>query len=190
MKIFIDIETGGFSIEKNGICEIAFVITDDDLNFITEYQTYIKPYKRPDSTEFVSYKPEAMEVNKIPMCIILNGKDVTVVLREIQDLILSTIFQNQNDLLFESQNTFIGHNSISFDIPRIKYLFKRFLPEFNVDLFGQEDTKVIARKKLNLESYSLENLCTHFGIENQNAHSALSDVYATIELYKKLQLIG
>lgn len=40
-----------------------------------------------------------------------------------------------------------------------------------------------------LTSVSLENLCNYFGIDNTGAHSALVDVYRTIEVYRRLMEI-
>ena len=68
-------------------------------------------------------------------------------------------------------------------------MIERFYHYEFVWYYPQEDTKAIARRKLNLDSYSLENLCNYFGVINERAHSALSDVYATIEVYKKLKEI-
>lgn len=34
MKAIIDIETGGFSITKNGVCEIGMLVIDDNLNVV------------------------------------------------------------------------------------------------------------------------------------------------------------
>lgn len=188
MKAFIDIETGGFSIEKNGICEIAMVVTDDDCKSVAEFQRYIKPYLRPYSDELVSYKDDAMAVNGILVSDLEDkGNSVSEVVRGFVDLIKS-----HNDL------TLIGHNSILFDFPRIEHLIHRFYNlasenyqnPIRLSTYPKEDTKIIAQKKIKVNSYSLENLCTHFGIVNEKAHSALSDVYATIELYKKLKSIG
>jgi len=41
---------------------------------------------------------------------------------------------------------------------------------------------------LNLESYSLDALCQHYGIDNKDAHRALGDCFATLELLKKLRI--
>src|SRR3989344_1833010 len=41
-------------------------------------------------------------------------------------------------------------------------------------------------KDPDLEHFSLRELCLRFGIENKEAHTALSDARATYELYKKL----
>jgi len=39
---------------------------------------------------------------------------------------------------------------------------------------------------LSLESYSLDALCKHYGIVNNDCHRALGDCFATLELLKKL----
>ena len=41
-------------------------------------------------------------------------------------------------------------------------------------------------KNPDIDHFSLREMCKHFGIENKNPHSALSDARATFELYKKL----
>ena len=67
MKAFLDIETGGFSITKNGICEIAIIVVDDELNQVARLHQLIKPYKRVvdgvESNELVSYKDDVMKIN-------------------------------------------------------------------------------------------------------------------------------
>jgi ATP-dependent DNA helicase DinG len=37
-----------------------------------------------------------------------------------------------------------------------------------------------------VDRYSLAELCKHFGIVNENAHSALADARADFELFKRL----
>lgn len=180
-KAFLDIETGGFSTSKNGVCEIAMVVTDEDCIPVKEFRHYIKPYLRPDSDEYVSYKDDAMSINGINVDDLWNnGVPVEEVVK---------MFVNELKLIESAGHdiTIIGHNSIAFDVPRIKHLIDRFWPIINLDRIQQEDTKIIAQKRLNLDSCSLANICEFFGIVNEKAHSALSDVYATIEVYKKLK---
>lgn len=174
MKAFIDIETGGFSITKNGVCEIAMIITDNRLNILEEFQTLIKPYHR-ENGEPVTYKAEAMQINGISLNDLHEkGADVKAAAAKVISLIES--FQVK---------TLIGHNSAAFDIPRLDYLIARFHCKTIKKMF-QIDTLQVAKDRYKLESYTLENLCTQFNITNSKAHSALSDAKATLELYKKL----
>lgn len=175
MIAFLDIETGGFSITKNGVCEIALIVVDEQLNPIDTFHTLIKPYQREDSDELVSYKDDAMAVNGLSVERLVNeGKDVKQVVFDIVD------FFCKNKV-----KTIVGHNSNAFDLPRVNYLLKRF-SNASLVIANTQDTMVIAKQKLNLSSYSLENLCAHFSIINEKQHSAKSDVLATIKLYKKL----
>jgi DNA polymerase III epsilon subunit-like protein len=52
------------------------------------------------------------------------------------------------------------------------------------------DTISVAWAKLHrnpdIEHLSLRELCLHFDIKNEHAHTGLSDARATYELYKKL----
>ncbi len=175
MIAFIDIETGGFSKEKNGLCEIALIATDEKLNIIGTFATLIKPYKRHQSDELVSYKDDAMAVNKIT---IEDLEEYGIDIFEAMCHASAFIDRHQID-------TFIGHNSKAFDIPWFSFLFAKFSTN-NLEGKNQEDTMLIAKSKLNLPSYSLPNLLVYFDIENKNPHRAVGDAEATLELYKKL----
>lgn len=82
-------------------------------------------------------------------------------------------------LAFETTGCLLGH-SILFDYSFLKRAAVNERKEF--ERLGM-DTLAISRKYLQeLESRSLPYLCRHFGIGHQ-AHRALSDVEATLELY-------
>jgi DNA polymerase III epsilon subunit-like protein len=82
----------------------------------------------------------------------------------------------------------IGHNAKRFDYPFIVSEFRRNGIKF--DGIMCKDTMWIARAKLRrVRGYSLKALCEHFDVVNVTAHRALSDVYATFEVYKNLQRI-
>ena len=175
---FFDLETGGFSITKNGICEIAAIAVDEsDLSIKDQFHELIKPYTRADDTDdLVSYKEDSMIINGLTERQLIElGKDVVIVCRSLHDFII------KNNI-----TTLIGHCSKTFDIHRVKYLFERFLGIDLMVLVNQDDTHEIAKSKLNLPNYKLATVCDFFGIVNNKAHSALGDTYATYELYKKL----
>lgn len=176
MKGFLDIETGGFSKEKNGVCEIALIAVDKDNNVVDEFHALIKPYPRANDTdELVSYKDDAMAIHGITLEeLIEHGQEVKTVL---ENLIAFMIKHNIQ--------TIIGHKSDIFDIPRIVHLLERFT-EHSIDHLRKIDTMTLAKDKIQLPSYSLPNLCAHFGIENKDSHRALGDSYATLDLYKIL----
>lgn len=181
MIVFLDSETSGFSITKNGICEIVCIaVNEKTLEIEDELQFYIKPYTRADDTEeLVSYKPDAMEVNGLSEKLLIDkGFEVVEACQMLYDFIV------KNEI-----TTIIGHCSKTFDIPRVKYLFERFLGIDLMPLINQEDTYEIAKQKLNLPNYKLSTICDHFEITNSKEHSALGDTYATFEVWKKLTQI-
>lgn len=173
MKAILDIETGGFSITKNGICEIAMILIDDNFNIISEFQTYIKPYFRDEpADQLVSYKDDAMAVNGLTVEFLEeNGIDVE------KAAIKLLHFIEKNKI-----TEFIGHN-IRFDFDRIEYLIKRFtfmkLNEVNLT-----DTLKISRENLSLKKNDLVSVCNSIGIATPNAHGAIPDCYSVLELLK------
>ena len=176
MKGFLDLETGGYSKEKNGVCEIAIVAVDSDNRVVDSFQTLIKPYTRADDTdELVSYKDDAMAVHGITIEE-LNEKGIPVAAA----MSLALQFIEKHNI-----QTIVGHNLNKFDIPRVDYLLERF-NKASLNGYRKIDTMELAKDKIQLPSYSLPNLCAHFGIENMSSHRALGDSLATLELYKKL----
>ena len=81
----------------------------------------------------------------------------------------------------------LGH-SINSDYGYIKSsLNKNGMLEREFVKYGY-DTLAITKKLLpSIPSKSLANLCNYYGIINANAHRALDDVKATIDLFYKLQ---
>lgn len=176
---FYDLEVSGWSITKNAICEIAIIAVNPETFEVTaEFHALIKPYTRADDTdELVSYKPDAMAVNGLSeQQLIDEGLDVKEVCENLDKFII------RNNI-----TTLIGHCSDNFDLPRIKYLFERFLGINIMDMmFSTNDTHAIAKRKMTLPDYKLSTICEHYGIKNTKEHSALGDTYATYEVYKKL----
>ena len=95
------------------------------------------------------------------------------------------VFTLFNDFI-KDVDFIIGHNAKRFDYPFLESEFKRNAIRLNE--VNCKDTIWEARRKLRrVKGYSLKALCQEFGIVNQNAHRALSDVYATHELFLELQ---
>lgn len=168
MIAFLDIETSGWSKEKNALCEIGLIITDGT-EIITEYSTCIKPYLRPDG-ELVSYKDDAMVIHGITMQEIENGLTIEAALHTVKTLLFA-----------HGVNTVAGHGIKSFDLSWLNYLMMRF-SDFDFMGYNVIDTLSIARERNN-GSCKLEDLCTEYGIPSGN-HRALADAKASFELYK------
>ena len=154
---FLDLETTGLEHDKDSILETSFVITDSDLNEITRFDKVILPTKTP-LTPFVTHLTgiTPQEVEK-------KGKHWKDVLPEIIKKI--------------GDATIVGHN-IDFDI--------RFLKENGVPLEKNKriDTHELARILLpGDESFSLEAITQRFHLSHKDAHRAMSDVVACIQLW-------
>lgn len=80
-----------------------------------------------------------------------------------------------------------GHNSTAFD----RVILKRQMEENGLsfpDVFGEGDTLLAAKRLLPaLKNYKLETLCAFFGIVNESAHDAFSDVLATKAVFLTLR---
>lgn len=173
MKAVLDLETGGFSITKNGVCEIAMIAIDDKFNVIDTFHEFIQPYYREEpADELVSYKDDAMSVNGLTVDFLVeNGKPIEIVSKEL------LYFIDSNNI-----DTIIGHN-INFDIMRAKYLINRFVGK-DIGEIKTVDTLNLCRKTGNFLKNDLTYVCNAIGIKNEKAHSALSDCYAALEVYK------
>lgn len=177
MKAVLDIETGGFSITKNGVCEIALLALNKDLIEVDRLHVYISPYTRADDTnELVSYKEDAMKVNGLRVEFLeRNGINVIVASKMIVDFFTKHEFKS-----------LLGHN-VGFDLQRVNYLLGRFLnsaiPQLEII-----DTLDIARKSKLFAKNDLEFICNQLEISAVDKHTAVGDCISTIEVFKKLSI--
>lgn len=175
MKAFLDLETGGFSVTKNGVCEIAAVATNSNLEEVDFFHCLIKPYMRDDFDELVSYKDDAMAVNGLTVEeLIEKGLDVGDAMIGLHE------FLDRNGI-----QTIVAHCGRQFDAPRVQYLSNRFIGK-SISHLEILDTIDLAKEKLQLPSYSLPSLCAHFGVINEKEHSAHGDSVALLEVYRRL----
>lgn len=82
----------------------------------------------------------------------------------------------------------VGHNSLRFDAPLLRRLFKeQGLPQATI--LGEYDTLPMAKLFLQgLADYKLSTLCARYGVVNEAAHNALGDITATGKvLWRMLQ---
>jgi len=168
---FIDTETTGLKINKHEVIEIGCVLVrQDTLEVIEEFDIKIKPERLEDAD------PIALKINGY------NEKDwqKAVSLKEAMEL-----FGEKTEGAI-----MIAHN-ISFDWAFLERSFESAGVE-NKMHYQKLDTISMAFVKLynneDIKKFSLSALCKHFNIENNKAHTALSDAKATYELYKKLLL--
>jgi DNA polymerase III epsilon subunit family exonuclease len=165
---FIDIETTGLNVLKHEIIQIGAVITTPKLKVIEKFELKIKPKKiknaEPISLKITHYNREDWE----------DGISLEEAMKILSEKVKDCIMVGQN---------------ISFDSGFLEYNFAK-LKLKNSMHYHKLDTISIAWAKFNKKSkithFSLREMSKYFNIKNDKPHSALSDAYATYELYKKL----
>ena len=187
--IVIDIESGGLSPIKNPITQIAYEAFQlDDYEMLGENSMYVKPYNN------LILKTKALEVTGItPQKLEKEGVDIKTALKK-----LCEDFQTFNTSgSAKKKPILVGHN-IGFDIGFIMYAFNyckmdisKYL-DCNEDMYGNPVPKYIDTLGLAKSSwgaskeeikYNLTACTKKAGLEQFEAHSALSDVRATTGLF-------
>jgi ATP-dependent DNA helicase DinG len=165
---FIDIETTGLNVIKHEVIEIGCVITTPKLKMIEKFELKIKP-KHIKNADPVSLKITHYNKRDWKFAYTLE-KALEILIKKAKDC------------------TMIGQN-VSFDSGFLEYNFAK-LNLKNSMHYHKLDTISIAwakfHKKPSISHFSLREMCERFHIKNEHPHSALSDAYATYELYKKL----
>lgn len=166
---FIDIETTGLNLMQHEIIEIGCIVTDASLNIIEEFELKIKA-EHIETADPISLKINHYDPDKWEGAISLK-EAIKILADKTED------------------STMVGHN-ISFDSAFLDKAFyetgikKKFFHYHLLDTISIAFAKLHDRE--DIEKLSLHELCTYFDIKNEHEHSALSDIRATYELYKKL----
>lgn len=161
----VDLETTGLSPARDSIIEFAAVKIRDGL-VVDQYSTLINP-----------------ETSICREVTILTG--ITDEMLQDAPLIEAVL---PECIQFIGQDIIIGHN-ISFDLSFLRPAAHALgLPLDN----DYVDTLQLSRRLCpELENHKLCTLQQHFGVENQDAHRALSDCLCTHGCYQKLrELLG
>lgn len=176
MYAIIDIETGGFSVKKNAICEVAIGVYSDNGSLVSSFHSFIEPYLRPDPenpNELASYKDDAMAVNRITMEQINSGINLETVLAILDSLACKV-------------QTIYAHNS-SFDFGYIDHYVKHnYMGLVNLTQKSKwKCTKELA--KGNFQSTKLQDIAKELGISTEGNHRAMKDVEILNEVIIKMK---
>jgi len=170
---FIDLETTGTDPSKHEIIEIGCVLARQEGNNIEkveEFEIKVKPERIEDAEQ------KALRINGY---------------NEADWLFAVDLRQALETIAKKSEGHILAGQNIAFDWAFLDKAYRDAGLEWKIQYY-MVDTKSIAFAKLHndetIKNYSLRELCQHYGIENVKAHSALSDIQATFEVYKKLVL--
>jgi len=171
MYAVIDVETGGFNVKTNALCEIAVIVLDSEFKEVTRYEALIKPYISRFNGKPVVYNVKAMNVNGISMSQLKNGIQADMAARDIQKILLDN-----------NVRCIIGHNVLNMDKKWTEYFLRSFDYPF---VFQQYYCTLESARKMDIgtSSNSLPVLLNHFGIVNNNPHRAMGDTEATMKLF-------
>jgi DNA polymerase-3 subunit epsilon len=158
--IFFDLEATGLSVVRDRIIQIAMVKYPKKGGEPQELSMLINPG--------IPISEEAMEVHGITPKDVANKPTFQQVAEEIYNFI------GNADLT--------GYNSNRFDIPMLMEEFDRVGIEFSIDNRRTIDVQRIFYK---MEPRNLKAAVRFYcNKEMENAHDALADVYATIDVFK------
>jgi len=173
---FIDLETTGLDSERHEIIEIGIILAKQIsqegkgplVEVIEEFELKVIPDRiedaDPQALRINGYRPEkwteAMSL----------GKAIKIVVEKTEDAVM------------------VGQN-VTFDWVFLKKAFTK-TGVINKMHYHRIDLMSMAFASLydvpEMQRFSLRELCVYFGVKNEKAHTALSDIRATYEVYKKL----
>lgn len=173
---FIDLETTGLDPDKHEIIELGCVVVRQipragrgaDLEVLSEFETKVKP-ERLEVAE-----PEALRVNGYNDADWLFAASLDQALKAMNEKIDGAIM--------------ISHN-ITFDWSFLRNAFLKTkvpyrMSSVRLDLMSMAFAKLYHQEEV--QRFNLRFLCEYFGIKNEQAHTALSDIRASLQVYKKL----
>lgn len=160
MFAIVDIETTGSHPAGNGITEIAIFISDGQ-NIVNQYSTLLNPAQ---PIPFHIQGLTGINDNMVADAPLFRDKSA-----EIRDLLADHIF--------------VAHN-VNFDLSFVQAAFK----SVGIDYKPRRlcTVRYARRVKPGLKSYSLANLCKHFGYKNEQAHRAWADTAVTTSILHDL----
>lgn len=174
--IVFDCETGGLDCKKNPILEIALVTLDVNLKEIKRYETYVKPY------DDLLITKEALAANGIK---VRDCETEGITKKELIKNLTQYFKDSKPGAHASLRPVVVGHN-IPFDIGFMTELFKNekigfkdFISDVFIDTMG--DAK---RAFPNIDKINLGRVCEEAGIKLINAHRAMPDVLATVDLFR------
>lgn len=158
--VVFDLETTGLSPVDDKIVEIAAVsVENGKLSHV--FETFVNPG--------IHIPEEASKITGITDADVANAPSIEEVLPDFYK--------------FTRNSILVAHNGDDFDVPFVKNAAEKLMYLFNNPTI---DTLILARKNLPTRKFNLTEVCKFYGIENEQAHRAISDAVATAKVFLKL----
>lgn len=176
--MFLDLETGGFNPKTHAICELGFLVFNTrTYEVVSKSVVKIKPYFLDAKTHTkAEYTQSAFKTNRYSQEELeRTGFKIENILRLFDEVI------RKYEIVY-----FGGHNVENFDIRFLQHVYRIFMgKEFT---YKQAIcTLAMARRRIELKSYSLTSLCEHFKLEPKKMHTAMADTEASYEVFQLLR---
>lgn len=157
--VVFDLETTDLKTDIAEIIELAALKIVDGVETET-FQTLIKPV--------ATISKEISDITHITNTMVLDSPSV--------ENVMPDFFKFTHDAIL------CGHNIAGYDFPIISRIAEKMGYNFDNELV---DTLLLARKYLTeLPNCKLETISKAYGISHENAHRAMSDVFATVGALK------
>lgn len=180
--VSLDVETAGTDHTQHKLIQVGMVALDEDLMEINRSEFYVCQSR-------YGVNEEAMKINGLSIDEVMRKGMLPFVASEAIKAFVEASFGVIDHK--DKRPVMLGHN-VEFD--------KRFIKQQLFDDVGSSFESVFSHRTICTHSilhflascgkvpYHImksHKAFEHFGIENKNAHTALSDALATRELYKK-----
>lgn len=192
-----DLETGGFSPEKNPLVEVCLICYDGvTLEEIDRYEALVKPYyENPVTKEPMVYTDGAMNAHGVTIQELEeDGIDIKVVLKEILQKLKDWKVKG-----FFGLPILVGHNILKFDVPFLVGVFdlfsksEYFWKAVNRQMYDTMIfclTKFFTSKSKGDENapntdHKLGSVCKAVGVSLVGAHRASADTEANAQMFFK-----
>lgn len=173
LLIILDIETTGLDPDKHEIIEIGCLVVDPQtLEVIAEYSSKVQP-KHLETAD-----PQALEINKFSLEAWKEAKPLGEVMREFN--------------MFAPGGVPAGFN-VSFDRGFIEKAAREEEVELTIDYHWVDVMSLVYeglfsdKRFEGLEKLGLTHVCEVLGISHREAHTAMGDARATLEVYRCLR---
>ena len=182
---FCDLETDGTDPVKNNIIEFAAIYFDKSKNESEEFHIFIKHEKYADNYDEVAEKSHGITKEFLEKNGLIEADAYIQIVRFISSK--ADPYDKKDKMIFG------GYNA-TFDNQFLRELYLRYCNNYfgsfffspRIDVLSTVAESISLGKLPVLENFKLETVAKHLNIDLK-AHSAIEDIKATIEVYKKLR---